>query len=749
MKSQLFKSGRGIAFIVAACVTVLALVFGTVAAILVPSSVELVPSGQGNVQTVSSSLQNGEVYYADSRGCLYRADDPANRFLQVTDGIGISKILTDAKADVLFCTDANNRVYVVRDGEEGLQLLSRSENPIQLERVLADDAYIYLIKKVSKLYMIDKYSKADFESETFPVPVSTHTDPTGKELSGYFLYEVSVRGDQYDVSLASEPKPVGMAIEDGFFYMFTASGRVFKLNTDLQALSQIETALDGANSKRLPQLDGENYFVYNTGLSISGTEYYAADGCFYVLDVTDANLYRCRGEEFNLRDARNGRFSFADDALLCSIDYENGYGPINRNDANSASLLTPSLYLHQSTGTLLVFFTSSNRIFGFDLNSASPKFDSDFEYGIRGAAYDREGQELYLLYSNVNNTAVYHLTRSADNIYQRPAYRTAATVAFSLAGAGLLASLFLGLTLFVEGFYGKAVTVFKGIWKQKWVYAILLVSLAALAIFCYYPAISSMVLSFFEYTGVNPSKQFNNFLNYQKIFTNPEILSSFKVMLIFLVSDLVLGIVPPLIFAFFLSIMRNRNFSKTARILLFLPSVLPGVASTLIWKVGIFGQNGILNSLIRFFSGNPQLTINFLFDWNWSLPSLIFMGFPWVGSYLIFFGAMMNVPSSYYEAAELEGCGIFRRVFAIDLPLIASQIKYVFVLTFIASVQNFSRVYITTGGAYGTDVPIHQMYQQLLAQNYGLASAYATLLFVFLLAATILNLKLQTVERES
>lgn len=108
----------------------------------------------------------------------------------------------------------------------------------------------------------------------------------------------------------------------------------------------------------------------------------------------------------------------------------------------------------------------------------------------------------------------------------------------------------------------------------------------------------------------------------------------------------------------------------------------------------------------------------------------------------------MNIPSSYFEAAELEGCGLFKRFFKIDIPLITAQIKYVFIMSFIASVQNFGRVYTLTGGAYGTDIPINRMYSYLLAQDYGLAAAYATILFLFLLIATVFNLRMQTVERE-
>jgi len=202
---------------------------------------------------------------------------------------------------------------------------------------------------------------------------------------------------------------------------------------------------------------------------------------------------------------------------------------------------------------------------------------------------------------------------------------------------------------------------------------------------------------------------------------------------------------PPLIFAFFLTIMRNKSYSAITRTLLFIPGVIPGVATTLIWKTGIYGEFGVLNALIQMMNGTP---VKFLAQTNLTRWSLVLMGFPYVGSYLIFYGAMMNVPDSYYEAAELDGITVIKRFVFIDVPLIFPQIKYVIIMTFISSVQNFGRVYMITGGDWGTKTPIFTMYKQVLDGNYGLASAYATIIFIFLFAATVLNFRMQKKDNE-
>ena len=268
-----------------------------------------------------------------------------------------------------------------------------------------------------------------------------------------------------------------------------------------------------------------------------------------------------------------------------------------------------------------------------------------------------------------------------------------------------------------------------------------------LVLFCYYPGISSMILSFFDYTRTNPTMRFNNFENYIKIFTDSANLIAFRNMIIFLLADIIIALVPPAIFALCLIFMRNKHYGTFARVVLFLPSVLPGIATLLIWTRGIYGVDGVLNIILRMFSGEGLEPVLFLQDHG--IVSLIMMGFPFVGSYLIFYGALMNIPPSYYEAAELDGCKLSKRIFSIDLPMISPQIKYVFILAFIQSVQNFSRVLMTTDGQFGTQIPIVLMYKRLQEGDYGLSSAYATLMFLVLIVVTIFNMRIKTQEMEA
>lgn len=170
---------------------------------------------------------------------------------------------------------------------------------------------------------------------------------------------------------------------------------------------------------------------------------------------------------------------------------------------------------------------------------------------------------------------------------------------------------------------------------------------------------------------------------------------------------------------------------------------------------GIFGSDsyGLLNSICSLFvPGFMQTWIGPYLETR-SLVSIIMFSFPWVGSYLIFYGGVMGIPKSLFEAAELDGCGWWRRMATIDLPLIFAQIKYIFITSFIASVQDYGRLFITDQSTgHGLKVPALIIYESIYKggsePNYGLSSAMSMFLFLFLLAATILSFRKQTSKEE-
>ena len=381
-----------------------------------------------------------------------------------------------------------------------------------------------------------------------------------------------------------------------------------------------------------------------------------------------------------------------------------------------------------------------------NLSDLSVSFSFRNEFNLAGMAVDGDGV-LYTLYKDGSDYVftlqnVAELERSAGTgsvavfLYVTAALFAAAAVFFAV----VLAKLRRG-----KDAYAGIRTAAKRVWRQKFIYIVLLPSIVLLFMFCYYPAVKSLVMAFFDYRSGYPVI-FNGFENFRIIFANPTMLEGLRNMAIFLVSDVFFGLVPPILFALCLSLMRSKRLSGLARTLLFIPGVIPGIAGILIWKDGIYGAYGVINTVIKAFNGTP---VAFLGDYRWSMFSLVMMGFPFVGSYLIFYGAIINIPPSFYEVAELEGCGILKRVVHVDITFISTQMKYVFVISFIGSVQNVSRVMMTTQGAAGTQIPIYIMYNYLSDNNYGVSSALALLMFAVLMVATVINLRLKTADTDA
>ena len=174
------------------------------------------------------------------------------------------------------------------------------------------------------------------------------------------------------------------------------------------------------------------------------------------------------------------------------------------------------------------------------------------------------------------------------------------------------------------------------------------------------------------------------------------------------------------------------------------------MATVLVWQSGVFGatQNSLVNALIGVFV--PGFVKNWVYSASnaTAVGTLIAFGFPWIGSYLIFYGAISGINTSYFEAAKLDGCSWIKRIIKIDLPLIMPQIKYIFVTSFIASVQNYTSIFViygTTGGNKGEiKTPALLMYREIINANYGVASVMGVTVFLFLSVATFINFRMQS-----
>ncbi len=470
----------------------------------------------------------------------------------------------------------------------------------------------------------------------------------------------------------------------------------------------------------------EYYYVSPEVNAFAGSAYNAENGYFYVTS-SENELYKFRAENVT-------GVGFGEELPLEKIDGVKLSGnPITENR---------SMFYDPYENSAYVIYKTLSEVTKIDLTTEKVVYSVATDFDITSIV--AVGGNLSYTYYNSNfseSGKMIVAVFGVDGKIRESLYKTLFIVFIILAAIAFILAVVAALCLLSPKIRGKIGKTFKEMAKSKFVYLAILPSFTLLCMFCFYPAIASIGLSFFDYTQDKPTLLWNNFKHYINIFTSKYAAEAFSNMGIFLAADLVFALLPPLIFAFFLTIMASRKYSAITRTLLFIPGIIPSVTGLLIWKEGIYGFSGVINLIIKSCGGKE---IMFLTQNSTARWATLLMGFPFVGAYLIFYGAMMNISDSYYEAAELEGCGVFKRFLKIDLPLILPQIKYVFVTTFIHSLQNFARTYmIDSKASYGTKTPIHEMYSYMLQGDYGYSAAYATVIFVFLLFATIINMKMQ------
>ena len=195
-----------------------------------------------------------------------------------------------------------------------------------------------------------------------------------------------------------------------------------------------------------------------------------------------------------------------------------------------------------------------------------------------------------------------------------------------------------------------------------------------------------------------------------------------------------------------IAILLNRTLKASGliRATFFLPSLISGVALSVIW-IWIFNpQIGLLNTILAFFGLKGPLWLQ---DENWSKLSLVIMS-TWSiggGRMLVFLAALQNVNPNLYEALKLDGGNDLQCFWHITLPLISPVIFLWSVIEVIASMQIFTEAFIMTKGGPLDSTLFYNVYlynQAFENFNMGYASALAWILLVITLIITLAQFRL-------
>ncbi|MBA2943506.1 sugar ABC transporter permease [Paenibacillus sp. CGMCC 1.16610] len=259
----------------------------------------------------------------------------------------------------------------------------------------------------------------------------------------------------------------------------------------------------------------------------------------------------------------------------------------------------------------------------------------------------------------------------------------------------------------------------------------LLPALVLYLFFVIVPIFWSAYYGFFDWKGIGAAK-FIGLDNYVEVLQDPIFWKSFKNNML-IVAASVFGQVPiALILA--LLLMKSTFFQRVIRASVFMPMVLSSVVVGIIWGYIYHPQIGILNFLLdgvgldgwkKAWLSDPKVSMYALMVpiiWNY------------IGPYMIMFiAALQNISPEIEDAAQLDGVGPVRKLFAVTLPMIWDTVKVAVVLCISGSLKAFDLIYVMTGGgpAHSTELLASYMYNSTFnVYRFGFGSAISTAIII-------------------
>jgi len=276
--------------------------------------------------------------------------------------------------------------------------------------------------------------------------------------------------------------------------------------------------------------------------------------------------------------------------------------------------------------------------------------------------------------------------------------------------------------------------------RHIWGYLFVLPAIVTFALFLWYPIGKGLMDSFYRIDFVK-GDSFVGFDNYRTVFSDPDVMISVRNTLKYMGLGIIIGFWVPIVFALMISEM--RRFQGFARVAAYLPYVVPFVVLYGVWR-WLYDPVGPINEAIKSVGLDPIL---FMGDKAWAMPAIVIME-TWQSfgsAMLIYLAAVLTIPRDWYEAAEIDGAGIWQRIRHITLPAIRNQILLLLMLQLIATSQGFQTQYAMLDGGPNNATLTYALLLTRYAfvrQDYGVASAMGVLMFFGLIILAILQYRL-------
>lgn len=280
-------------------------------------------------------------------------------------------------------------------------------------------------------------------------------------------------------------------------------------------------------------------------------------------------------------------------------------------------------------------------------------------------------------------------------------------------------------------------------WRHRLVVFLFLApSLLPLLAFMVAPMVSSIGLSLVSWNLISPAR-WVGLSNYRTLLQDAAFHSALVHTLYFIGGYLPVTFIGGLALA--LALNQRLKGIAWVRTIYFLPVVTSWVVVALVWKWLLNPQFGMINRILGLIGLHGP---GWWLDPHWAMPAIILasawkdLGFTMV----IFLAGLQAIPEEYYEAAALDGAGVWGRFRHVTLPLLSPASFFVVVISLINNFQVFDQVQVMTGGGPvgSTSVVVQQIVQNAFSYGrMGYAAAMSWTLFAVILVVTIAQLRLQ------
>lgn len=220
----------------------------------------------------------------------------------------------------------------------------------------------------------------------------------------------------------------------------------------------------------------------------------------------------------------------------------------------------------------------------------------------------------------------------------------------------------------------------KRLWRNKWLYVMLLPGVLYFIIFKYLP-MYGLIISFQDYKpyrGIMGS-EWVGMEHFKRLFTEPDFMNILWNTIMLFALNLFIYFPVPIILALMLNEMRGNFFKRLFQTLVYLPHFMSWVIIVSITYVMVTMDGGIINELLVYLGFNK---INFLLSPEWFQPmyilQVIWREAGW--GTIIYLASIAAVDPGLYEAARMDGAGRLRQVWHITLPAIRGVIITLFIL---------------------------------------------------------------------